>query len=297
MGLDGALLKHLYNYDRTLDLLATREHEPLFNLVGGKFVPIAGLARERVSFGSTHDQRVVATLTYPVRGGPFPAVILQHGSSPLGRHSWQRWPIDMQWPQRHGFMTVAIDAPGFGSRETPDDRGRLRRDRPDLMFRTRDQRIQNVQDLMRTADYLATRDDVQLEAIAFCGISMGTRVGVPFFALDGRVRTAAFFIGGSGPYSGFDVEGTRFAELVEDERMIFEMTDPITFAPMTAGRSIYVANGTQDTVVGPGAGERLQEAFGEPKTLRWFEGDHAEVPMALFDEAGEFISRALAQPA
>jgi fermentation-respiration switch protein FrsA (DUF1100 family) len=142
---------------------------------------------------------------------------------------------------------------------------------------------------MRTVDYLLARDDVQAGAIGFCGVSMGTRVGVPFFGLDPRVHTAAFFIGGSGPYSGFEVEGTEFADLADDERLIFELTDPITFAPMTAGRPIFAVNGTRDTVVGPGAGERLQEAFGEPKTLRWFEGDHAEIPNDLFDEAAAFL--------
>ena len=293
MAIDESLLRHLYRYDRALDLLPTSETEPVITIVGGKNVPIQDVGRERVTFGSTHDQRVTATLTYPVEGGPYSAVILQHGSSALGRHSWQRWPIDVQWPQRHGVMTVAIDAPGFGSRETPDDRGRLRRDRPDLMFRTRDQRIQNVQDLMRTVDYLLTRDDVLSDAIGFCGVSMGTRVGVPLFALDERVRAGAFFIGGSGPYSGFEVAGTEFADLANDERLIFEITDPIVFAPMTAGREVLVVNGTHDTIVGPGAGERLQEAFGHPKELRWFEGDHAEIPSELLDEAGSFLAARL----
>ena len=195
------------------------------------------------------------------------------------------------------MMAVAVDAPGFGSRERADNRGRLVRDRPDLMFRTRDQRIQNVQDLMRTVDYLCSRDDVLADAIGFCGVSMGTRVGAPFFGLDERVRTGAFFIGGSGPYSGFEVEGTAFADLAAEERLIFDLTDPIVFAPMSAGREVIVINGTRDTVVGPGAGERLQEAFGEPKTLRWYDGDHGEVPGELYDEAGSFLVNHLRVPA
>ena len=37
---------------------------------------------------------------------------------------------------------------------------------------------------------------------------------------------------------------------------------------MTAGREVLVVNGTQDTIVEPGAGKRLQQAFGGPKELR-----------------------------
>ena len=297
MAVDTSLVQHLYRYDRTLPLLPTSEAEAVMAMRDGGFEPVDSLRRERVTFGTTHDERVTATLTYPAEGGPFAAVILQHGSTPLGRHSWSRWPIDVDWPLAHGVMSVAVDAPGFGSRERPDNRGRLTRDRPDLMFRTRDQRIQNVQDLMRTVDYLCSRDDVRGDGIGFCGVSMGTRVGTPFFGLDDRVRSGAFFIGGSGPYSGFEVEGTEFADLAAEERTIFELTDPIVFAPMTAGREVIVINGTRDTVVGPGAGERLQEAYGEPKTLRWFEGDHAEVPGELYEEAGAFLATHLDAPA
>ena len=297
MSVDTNVIRHLYRYDRTLPLLPTSERDAVMVVRDGNVEVVDSLARERVTFGTTHDERVTATLTYPADGGPFPAVILQHGSTPLGRHSWARWPIDVDWALDHGVMTVAVDAPGFGSREQADNRGRLMRDRPDLMFRTRDQRIQNVQDLMRTVDYLQSRDDVLDEAIGFCGVSMGTRVGAPFFGLDERVRTGAFFIGGSGPYSGFEVDGTDFADLAAEERMIFDLTDPIVFAPMSAGREVIVINGTHDTVVGPGAGERLQEAFGEPKTLRWFEGDHADIPGELYEEAGAFLVRHLQVPA
>lgn len=297
MGVDASVIRHLYRYDRTIPLLPTSERDAVMVVRDGNFEPADSLARERVTFGTTHDERVTATLTYPAEGGPFPAIILQHGSTPVGRHMWATRPVDVEWALEHGVMCVAVDAPGFGAREQADNRGRLMRDRPDLMFRTRDQRIQNVQDLMRTVDYLCSRDDVLNDAIGFCGVSMGTRVGAPFFGLDERVRTGAFFIGGSGPYSGFEVADTEFADLAADERMIFDLTDPIVFAPMSAGREVIVINGTRDTVVGEGAGERLQEAFGEPKTLRWYDGDHGDVPVDLYDEAGAFLVSHLRVPA
>lgn len=288
--IDQALLRHLYRYDRSLPLLATAETEPARDPRTRQLID--GVQAERVTFGSTHDERVTATITRQVGGGARPAIIIQHGSTPMGRHSWaipDRNPLHQLWAQR-GFLTVAVDAYGFGSREGPDNRGRLGTDRADLMFRTRDTRMQAVQDLMRTVDYLETRDDVSSGAIGYAGVSMGCRVGVPFVGLDERVRSAAFFVGGSGPYASWAIEGTEYADLAEDRDHIFALTDPLVFASMTAGRPMFMANGDADVLVGREAGERLQTALGEPKELRWFEGGHGDTPRSTFDEAADFLS-------
>lgn len=291
--IDEGLLRHLYRYDRSLPLLATSEREPSRD--PKTRLLIEGLRAERVTFGSTHDERVVATVTRAVEGGPFPVVIIQHGSTPMGRHTWSlpdRNPLHQLWAQR-GFLTVAVDAYGFGSREGPDNRGRLGTDRADLMFRTRDARVQAVQDLMRTVDYLETREDVRSDAIGFAGVSMGCRVGVPFVGLDERVGAGAFFVGGSGPYASWEIEGTEYADLDEDRNHILELTDPLVFAPMTGGRPMFMANGEQDVLVGKEPGERLQAALGEPKTLRWFDGGHGDTPRTTFDEAADFLAEQL----
>lgn len=289
--IDQRLLRHLYAYDRSLPLLSTSESEAIMDM--DRREPVEGLVRERVTFGSTHDERVLAQITYPAdASGPLAAVIIQHGSTAMGYHSWAmpgRHNLPVVWAQA-GLMIVAMDAYGFGSRERPDNRGRLGTDRADLMFRTRDGRIQAVQDLMRTVDYLQSREDVRSDAIGFAGVSMGCRVGVPFVGLDERVGSAAFFVGGSGPYASWEVEGTEYADLAEDRDLIFELTDPIAFASMTAGRPMYVANGKDDILVQREPGERLQAALGEPKTLRWFDGGHGDTPAECFEEAREFLA-------
>lgn len=293
MAIAEALLRHVYKYDQTLPLLATSEPEAVLDVATRE--PVEGLLRERVTFGSTHDERVLATVTYPAEGGPYAAVIIQHGSTPLGRHTWAlpgRPPLPVEWAQA-GLLTVAVDAYGFGSRERPDNRGRLGPERSDLMFRTRDARIQAIQDLMRTVDYLQTRDDVQPNAIGYAGVSMGCRVGVPFVAMDSRVGAAAFFIGGSGPYSRWALDGSGYEDLAGDEQLVFELTDPIVFAPMTAGRPMFMANGERDELVEVEPGQRLQKALGEPKELHWFAGGHFEIPSELYDAARDFLRERL----
>src|SRR5690606_3540025 len=180
------------------------------------------------------------------------------------------------------------------SREGPDNRGRLTPTRPDLMFRTRDQRMQAVQDLMRTVDYLQTRDDVRHDAIGYHGVSMGCRIGVPFIALDRRVRAASLFVGGSGDYSRFDVAGTPFEDLRDDEAMVNALTDPLTFAPHTGHVPKFVVNGERDEVVrGREPAERLQAALADPKVIRWYDGGHGEFGPGLVEDARQFLVRHL----
>ena len=130
---------------------------------------------------------------------------------------------------------------------------------------------------MRTVDYLHTREDVRADAIGYHGVSMGTRIGVPFIALDRRVRAASLFVGGSGDYSRFVTEGTEFADLATDEAMLNALTDPITFAPWTGHVTTYVVNGEHDrTVRGREPAECLHAALADPKEIHWYDGDHGE---------------------
>jgi len=295
MEIPEALLRHLFGYDRTLPLLATSEPEPALNLATRE--PRTDIRRERVTFGSTHDERVTATVIMPGSGdGPWPAVVVQHGSTPMGRHTnvsavaGAAEPAVIGWAAT-GLLVIAVDAYGFGSRERADNRGRLTTDRPDLMFRTRDARMQSVQDLMRTVDYLQTRADVKADAIGYHGVSMGCRLGVPFIALDRRVKAASLFVGGSGPYSRFVTAGTAFEDLADQEAMINVLTDPITFAPLTGHVSKFVVNGKRDrTVGGVEPAERLQAAMAAPKEIRWYDGDHGEFGPTLLAEARDFLA-------
>ena len=295
MNVPESLLRHLYAYDRALPLGATSEVETPMD--PRTQAPRADLRAERITFMSTHDERVMITLTYPTSSGPFPVVITQHGSTPLGRHVLATARPDLPEPVAYrlaaaGMMVASVDAYGFGSREAPDNRGRLATARPDLMFRTRDARMQNVQDLSRTVDYLVTRSDVRADAIGYWGVSMGTRVGIPFLALDRRVSAAALFVGGSGPYSRFVTEGTPYADLAADEAMIAAITDPLDFAPLTSHVTKFVVNGEQDlTVGGREPAERLQRALAEPKEIHWYQGGHGDYGDALIAQAGAFLAR------
>ncbi|MDA1010126.1 MAG: hypothetical protein O2888_01485, partial [Chloroflexi bacterium] len=77
------------------------------------------------------------------------------------------------------------------------------------------------------------------------------------------------------------------------EQRIFDLTDPITFAPLTGHLPKFIANGLQDTLVTPEGGQRLQAAFAEPKSLHWFDGNHGDSPAALIEQARAFLAQHL----
>ena len=81
--IDEALLRHLYRYDRSLPLLATSERDPARDPKTRQ--ALDDLVVERVTFGSTHDERVLGTITKQPGDEPRPAVIIQHGSTTMGR--------------------------------------------------------------------------------------------------------------------------------------------------------------------------------------------------------------------
>jgi dienelactone hydrolase len=52
------------------------------------------------------------------------------------------------------------------------------------------------QDLRRTVDYLATREDVDMERLGYLGISWGGAVAPVMLATEDRIRAAVIIVGG-----------------------------------------------------------------------------------------------------
>ena len=145
---------------------------------------------------------------------------------------------------------------------------------------------------MRTVDYLQERDDIDPNRIGYLGISMGTRVGVPFMGLDTRVKVGAFFVGGSGPYARFNTDDEAWKHLTMDEIISFNLTDPARFAGLTSNRPTLSANAKDDALVGTTAAHRLQDSFSKPHTTIWFDGGHGDTPDPVFKQAWKLFDEA-----
>ncbi|MBN1764815.1 MAG: protein kinase, partial [Sedimentisphaerales bacterium] len=68
------------------------------------------------------------------------------------------------------------------------------------LMQRRDLRIQRYQDLARCIDYLETRDDIDMDNLAYVGLSWGAHVGPIMMAVDQRFKTGIFLMGGLGAY-------------------------------------------------------------------------------------------------
>ncbi len=63
-------------------------------------------------------------------------------------------------------------------------------------IRQRERKIQQVQDVLRTVDYLETRDDIDADALAYYGYSWGGGAGPIPLALEPRLKVAILEVAG-----------------------------------------------------------------------------------------------------
>ncbi len=160
-----------------------------------------------------------------------------HRKSPYVSGAAKRW-------SRDGLAIASMDAPYHGDRyldQTPDPP----RDEP---FLTR-----TVGDLRRLCSALGSDPRFTTLSLGYLGFSMGVLVGVPFMAVDHRVRAGVFAVGGA--------TGTG-------------VTDPATYAPLIRRRPVLLANADRDESFDRASVAALYESFGPSRELLLFPGNH-----------------------
>ncbi len=212
------------------------------------------LVIERFTITSRHRQRVPGWLLYdPRHHGPRPAILIAHPATLEKESPYVTTPA-REWVGR-GACCVIIDQAGHGDRAIgPVDIAGLGR----YPARAADDALQTAADWMRTVDYLVTRPEVDAGRIGFVGFSLGGAWGLPFVALDARVKTAVFCITGAARPGGGD-EAARLRAL----------TDPARYAPLIAPRPVLLVPAALDDVVLPEQAQALYDALGEPRAIAW----------------------------
>src|SRR5581483_2432201 len=168
-------------------------YQPAESTLAVHHTVVAGdMMEERFTFAGAEGERVPGVLTYAPALGPRPVLLIQHGLN-AGKDDWRLDQLRRAWSAR-GFACVSIDAPHHGERGAGGiELLGLVRD-PDAGLRF----VQQVViDLRLLIDALEQRRDVADAArIGYLGISMSTVTGVPFVAVEPRVRAACFALGG-----------------------------------------------------------------------------------------------------
>jgi dienelactone hydrolase len=205
--------------------------------------PGLGFGTENWIMRGANGDVVPIDVYVPTETDPWAVVVIMHG-----RYGHRRVPyvrgVAKRW-SRDGMVVIAADAPYHGDRsldQTPD----LARNEPFL--------TQAVGDLRRLCS--AIEADARLSAlpIGYLGFSMGTLIGVPFVAVEDRVRAGVFAIGGA--------TGTG-------------TTDPATYAPLIRERPVLLVVADRDEFFHRASTTALYEAFGGSQELLQFPGSHS----------------------
>ncbi|MCX7054850.1 MAG: SUMF1/EgtB/PvdO family nonheme iron enzyme [Proteobacteria bacterium] len=136
------------------------------------------------------------------------------------------------------------------------------------------------EELGRTIDYLATRDDIDAGKLGWFGISMGADTMLPLLAVEKRIGAAVLYSGGSGLRSGLPASEQTYNYLPR-------VTQPV-----------LMLNGRWDIDSPPAAQQRLLELLGSPADQKkhvLFEAGHGNLPRFQVEkEALDWFDRHLA---
>jgi len=119
------------------------------------------------------------------------------------------------------------------------------------------------EELGRTIDYLATREDIDARKLGWFGISFGADSMLPLLAVEQRIGAAVLYSGGSGLRAGVSASEQTF-------NYVPRVTQPV-----------LMLNGRWDIDSPPTAQQRLFELLGSPadrKKQVLFEAGHGNLP-------------------
>jgi len=214
------------------------------------------------------SEDVPGLICYPVGADArLPLVLMQHPGMGSKDDYFVR-DIAHQWAKR-GWACAGLDAPLHGDRGDHD---------PMVLFRDRDAypriRSQFAAEVHAALDAMADAYPVDLSRLGFVGYSLGSMLGIPAVARDGRFKAAAFCLVGegglAGPAEGADAD-----------------------VPKLGRTAVLIVGKEQDELISRDATERLYEALPGKKAIRWLPGGHFEIGPDVVRAAEKWLVREL----
>ena len=209
--------RQMYDYDDS----------PL-NVVVVESIEESTFFRERIELDAAYNDERLTVFVFLPKGGtaspPYQAVVYFPGSNDIYKRSYDELNVrSINFILRSGRALVY---PVYkGTYERRDD---LRSDIQDTSNLYRDHVIAWSQDIGRTIDYLETREDIDLERLAYLGFSWGGALGPVMTAVESRFKTGIYFVGGL---------------MMQD---VQPMADPFNFLPRVT-IPIFMFNGRYDS--------------------------------------------------
>lgn len=196
-----------------------------------------------------------------------PLVVIQHPG--MGsKEDYFVAEVARAWAKR-GWICGGLDAPLHGDRAAAD---------PMALFRQPERypaiRAQFAAEVTMLLDLLGDTLPVDKERIGFVGYSMGSMLGIPAVARDGRFKAAAFCLVGEGGLVGA-VEG------------------PEADVPNLGSVAVRIVGKLQDQLIPRERTEALYNALPGTKDIRWLPGTHFEIGPDVIRAAEEWLLQRL----
>jgi fermentation-respiration switch protein FrsA (DUF1100 family) len=208
----------------------------------------------RIQLSIEDGEHVPGLLLLPTARQRVPAALLLHGYS--SRKERMSEAIGMALLRRR-IASLAIDLPLHGERDGEVE---------SLSYRNPFELVQRwrlaVAESQLGLRFLAEHPAIDGARLALIGYSLGSFLGVIVAAQEPLVRVVVLAAGGDLP--------TRlpFAAIVRS------VADPLRAVRKLSGRPLLMVNGRFDRTVSADQAQRLFDAAGEPKELRWYGGGH-----------------------
>jgi len=248
--------------------------EPWRETTSSEFV-----VRYEISFPSavTSPYAINNTVTSKVylpteRVGPVPCVILLHFWGATDSN------VEIAMAEqlaRRGIASVIMPLPYHLSRTPEGTRSGELTIVPDAN-KLRETMIQSVRDVRRTVDWIQSKSEFRSDAIGITGTSLGAIVTSMVFAVEPRIRTASFMLGGVD-LAHILWNSSRVVALREvlrregytEDRLRRELAEiePLNYLKPDDRKS-YVIKAKFDTVIPPASADRLINALGTPEVLQ-----------------------------
>jgi dienelactone hydrolase len=250
-----------------------------FNVEVAEQTPKEGYRLEKFYFESRPGERVPTLMTFPLESkGKLPLILFLHG---IGQKKDFIEDITLPFTV-NGFAMACFDQAMQGERKLPKEATAM--ESAKAFF---NRPWKTVNDARRFLDYVATRDDIDMNRIYLVGASYGAITGSTFAAFDPRVKAAALV------YGAGNIKEMLNARMINEEiakeypkltpllpyarafaAYLLDPADPIYYIDKIAPRPVLIQNGKDDGLIATIAAEQFQAKAGEPKTLKWYEGDH-----------------------
>lgn len=218
-----------------------------------------------ISFSFEFAGETVPGLAYLPSGDndPMPLVLIQHPG--MGsKEDYFVAEVGRGWAKR-GWICVGLDAPLHGERTTHD---------PMSLFRQPERhaaiRAQFAAEVSTMLNLLGAALPVDMARLGFVGYSLGSMLGIPAVARDGRFKAAAFCLVGEGGLVG-RIEG------------------PEADVPRLGPVAVRIVGKLQDELIARERTEALYDAIPGEKDIRWLPGGHFEIGPDVIRAAEEWL--------